>query len=55
MLQANKGAPPEFMSTHPAGDSRIHDIQRVLPKVQPLYARAPKPEQVFGPPATSKG
>lgn len=55
MLQANKGAPPEFMSTHPAGDSRIHDIQKVLPKVQPLYARAPKPEQVFGPPSSSKG
>ena len=54
MLQANKGAPPEFMSTHPAGDSRIQDIQKVLPKVQPLYARAPKPEQVFGPPSTSK-
>lgn len=54
MLQANKGAPPEFMSTHPAGESRIHDIQKVLPKVQPLYARAPKPERVFGPPATSR-
>ena len=54
MLQANKGAPPEFMSTHPAGDSRIHDIQKVLPKVQPLYARAVKPEQVFGPPTSSK-
>ncbi len=55
MLQANKGAPPEFMSTHPAGDSRIQDIQKVLPKVQPLYARAPKPQQVFGPPSSSKG
>jgi Zn-dependent protease with chaperone function len=55
MLQANKGAPPEFMSTHPAGDSRIQDIQKVLPRVQPLYARAPKPEQVFGPPSGSKG
>jgi len=55
MLQANKGAPPEFMSTHPAGDSRIQDIKKVLPRVQPLYARAPKPEQVFGPPSGSKG
>jgi predicted Zn-dependent protease len=45
MLQANKGAPPEFMSTHPAGDSRIQDIQKVLPKVQPLYARSAKPER----------
>jgi len=55
MLQANKSAPPEFMSTHPAGDSRIQDIQRVLPKVQPLYVRAAKPEQVFGPPSSSRG
>ena len=55
MLQANKGAPPEFMSTHPAGDSRIQDIQKVLPKVMPLYAKAPKPERMFGPPANSKG
>lgn len=54
MLQANKGAPPEFISTHPAGDSRIQDIQKVLPKVQPLYARAARPEQVFGPPSSSK-
>lgn len=54
MLQANKGAPPEFMSTHPAGESRIQDIQKVLPKVQPLYARAPRPERLFGPPAPAK-
>ena len=55
MLQANKGAPPEFMSTHPAGDTRIHDIERVLPKVLPLYERAPKPEQRFGPPEVKRG
>ena len=54
MLKANKGAPPEFMSTHPAGESRIQDIQKVLPKVQPLYARASKPERVFGPPQPAK-
>ena len=54
MMQANKGAPPEFISTHPAGDSRIEDIQRVLPKVQPLYTRAPKPERDFGPPPLKK-
>ena len=54
MMQANKGAPPEFMSTHPAGDSRIEDIQKVLPKVLPLYARAPKPDREFGPPEPKK-
>lgn len=51
MLQASKGAPPEFMSTHPAGETRIADIQAHLPKVQPLFDRAAKPERVFGPPA----
>jgi predicted Zn-dependent protease len=51
MLQANKGAPPEFLSTHPAGDTRIRDMQAKLPKVQPLYERADKPARRFGPPA----
>jgi predicted Zn-dependent protease len=51
MLQANKGAPPEFLSTHPAGDTRIREIQAKLAKVQPLYEQAPKPPRRFGPPA----
>jgi predicted Zn-dependent protease len=50
MMRASQGAPPEFLSTHPAGDSRIKDIGRVLPKVEPLYARADKPRREFGPP-----
>ncbi len=50
MLQASKGAPPEFMSTHPAGATRIRDIQRKLPKVMPLYRAAAKPGRQFGPP-----
>jgi predicted Zn-dependent protease len=55
MGQASKGAPPEFLSTHPSGPSRIRDIQANLPKVQPLYARAPKPTQRFAPPPASRG
>ena len=51
MLTASKGAPPEFMSTHPAGETRIKDIQGKLPKVEPLYARATRPDRSFGPPA----
>jgi predicted Zn-dependent protease len=51
MMKASAGAPPEFVSTHPAGPTRIADIQRVLPKVEPLYAKAAKPTQKFGPPA----
>jgi predicted Zn-dependent protease len=50
MLAASKGAPPQFMSTHPAGATRIKDIQGKLPKVAPIYARADKPARKFGPP-----
>ncbi len=50
MLAASKGAPPQFLSTHPAGDTRIRDIQAKLPKVEPLYQRAAKPPREFGPP-----
>ncbi len=45
MAAAAKGAPPQWMSTHPSSDSRIHDIQANLPKVQPLFDRAPKPSR----------
>ena len=51
MAAANKGAPPEWLSTHPSGSSRIKDIEAALPQVMPLYERADKPGRVFGPPA----
>jgi predicted Zn-dependent protease len=51
MLGANKGAPPQFLSTHPSGATRIQDIEAKLPKVAPLYAAAERPAQQFGPPA----
>ena len=47
MAEASKGAPPQFISTHPSGPTRIRDIQDNLPKVQPLYQRAPRPAQRF--------
>ncbi len=50
MGEASKGAPLEFLSTHPSGPTRIKDIQRALPQVEPLYARAPKPARRFEPP-----
>ena len=50
MLQASKGAPAEFLSTHPSGTTRIADIEARLPKVLPLYEAAAKPERRFGPP-----
>ena len=49
MAAAAKGAPPQWLSTHPSGTSRIKDIQANLPAVMPLYQRAPKPEQRFDP------
>ncbi|MDQ5896987.1 MAG: hypothetical protein QG612_1073 [Pseudomonadota bacterium] len=51
MMEASKGAPPEFLSTHPAGNTRIRDIEANLPRVDPLYARAARPPRQFGPPA----
>jgi len=54
MGQASKGAPPQFLSTHPSGPTRIRDMERTLPRVQNLYARAPRPEQRFQPPAPAK-
>lgn len=44
---AGRGAPPEFVSTHPSGPTRISNIEAALPKVQPLYARADKPDRHF--------
>ena len=54
MAAANKNAPPQFMSTHPSGPTRISDIEKNLPKVAGLYARADKPGQRFGPPTQTK-
>jgi predicted Zn-dependent protease len=53
MASASRGAPPEFLSTHPSGATRIKDIQANLPRVEGLYARAPKPQQRFAPPPSA--
>jgi predicted Zn-dependent protease len=42
MGAANKGAPPQWLSTHPSGNTRIADIEANLPRVMPLYERAKK-------------
>ncbi len=54
MLSANRGAPPQWMSSHPAGDTRIRDIQAQLPKVRPLFERADRPDREFGPPPPAR-
>jgi hypothetical protein len=40
MGMVNKNAPPQWLSTHPSGSSRIEEIRRHLPEVMPLYAKA---------------
>jgi predicted Zn-dependent protease len=40
MGQASKGSPPQWISTHPSGTTRIADLQKNLPRVMPLYERA---------------
>jgi predicted Zn-dependent protease len=40
MGAANGSAPPQWLSTHPSGSTRIRDIEANLPEVMPLYERA---------------
>lgn len=51
MTGANRGAPPEMLSTHPAGPTRIKDIESKLPRALPLFQAAAKPDRRFQPPA----
>ena len=48
MLAVGKGAPPQFLSTHPSGATRIQEAK--LPKVAPIYASADKPPRRYAPP-----
>jgi len=40
MAEANKNAPPQWLSTHPSGNTRIQEIEANLPKVMPLFEQA---------------
>ena len=51
MMGAGGGAPPAILSTHPAGPTRIKDIEAKLPSILPMYEAAAKPTQRFSPPA----
>ena len=51
MMAASKGAPPQFLSTHPSGETRIQDIESRLQRLNPVYEEAPKPSRQFSPPA----
>ena len=51
MMGGNKNAPPALLSTHPAGPTRIKDIEAHLPQVMPMFEAANKPDRRFAPPA----
>lgn len=40
MAKKNKLGPPQFLSTHPSGDSRIQDLVKQLPEALRLYNAA---------------
>ena len=46
MLKATQGKnPPEFLSTHPSGETRIEQLNALMPAVEPLYLAASKAVQ----------
>ena len=40
MSATGKGEPPQWFSTHPSHDTRIREIEALLPQMLPLYAHA---------------
>jgi predicted Zn-dependent protease len=40
MMAANQGGTPQFLSTHPSPQTRIQDLQNLVPRVMPLYQRS---------------
>jgi predicted Zn-dependent protease len=40
MAMLEKSAPPQWLSSHPSGGNRIAQIQKTLPQVMPVYAKA---------------
>ncbi|MGH8809742.1 MAG: M48 family metallopeptidase [Noviherbaspirillum sp.] len=53
MGMVSKNAPPQWFSTHPAGKSRIAEMQKHMPSVMPLYAKAKGQPQSALPPYQS--
>jgi predicted Zn-dependent protease len=40
MMAANQGGTPQILSTHPSPQTRIEDLEALVPKVMPLYQKA---------------
>jgi predicted Zn-dependent protease len=53
MGMVSKNAPMEWLSTHPAGKSRIAEMRKHMPSVMPLYAKVKGQPQSKLPPYTS--
>ena len=51
MAAASNGAPPQWLSTHPASGTRIQEMEAAMPQVMPLYERAAKPPRRYDAPA----
>ncbi len=47
MQSESHGTPPQWMSNHPAGSTRVAQIRELLPAVLPVYSRADKPHERF--------
>ena len=43
MAESSKSSPPEFLSTHPAHETRIENLQKWMPEAMARYERAAKP------------
>lgn len=41
--KGDQAAPPEFLSTHPAGETRIRDLQELIPEAMEYYKPAAQP------------
>ncbi len=53
MAAASGEEPPEFLSTHPANETRIADLKRWMPEAMGIYQRSPKATSSLLPKITS--
>lgn len=42
MMSAEQGGTPQFLSTHPSPQTRIQDLEGLVPKVMPIYQKNKK-------------